>query len=92
MMVSAFGDSALRDCSCKIWMLLEMLSLLDKRFSLKRTATRISILIAMYSKRFTANQEMIRYIDEFERWFAQLDGMGSDMRVPEAHKARHHCS
>lgn len=64
-----------------------MLALLDKRFQSKQTATRISILTAMYSKRFNPNQDMRKYIDEFETLFAQLERIGSDIKIPEAHKA-----
>ena len=58
MMVGALGDAALRVCSAKIGEPMQMLSLLDNRFASKRTATRISVLTAMFSKRYYARKDM----------------------------------
>lgn len=64
-----------------------MLEMLDNRFASNRTATRISVLTAMYTKRFNYKQHLPTYIDEFESLFAQLERMGTDNEIPEFHKA-----
>lgn len=87
IMVAALGDTALRVCSAKIGEPLQMLDLLDKRFASNRTATRISVLTAMFSKRFCAKDDMPKYIDEFETLFAQLERMGPETKISESHKA-----
>lgn len=87
MMVVVLGDSALLVCRSKIGEPLEMLSPLDKRFASKRTATRIFVLTAIYWKRFIANHDKSKYIDEFETLFAQLERMGPDTKIPQAQKA-----
>lgn len=87
IMVAALGDTALRVCSAKIDEPLEILDLLDKRFASNRTATCVSILTEMFSKRFGAKDEMPKFIDEFENLFAQLERTGTKTKIPEADKA-----
>lgn len=87
ILVSALGDNAFRVCSAKVSEPLEMLSLLDKRYASQRASSRISVLTSLYAKRYQDNQDMGRYIDEFESLFSQLDKMGSNVSVPETHKA-----
>lgn len=52
MLVAVVGDTVLRVCSSKIGQPLEMLEMLDNRFPASRTATRISIITTMCTKRF----------------------------------------
>lgn len=66
MMVDALEDTGLRVCSAKIGELLRMLDLLDKRFASIHRATWISILLAMYLKHFSNQENIAEYIDEFE--------------------------
>lgn len=88
MLVAALGDTALRVCSSKIGQPLQMLEMLDNRFASSRTATRISVLTTMYTKRFNSRKDnMGKFIDEFETLFAQLERMGPDTKIPESHKA-----
>lgn len=88
MLVAALGDTALRVCSSKIGEPLEMLKMLDNRFASSRTATRISVLTTMYTKRFNPKSDnMGKFIDEFETLFSQLERMGTETKIPESHKA-----
>ncbi len=87
MIVQALGDSALRVCISKIDEPLEMLELLDKRYASTRSATRISLLTAVYSKKYADKQNMARFVDEFESLFAQLERIGTQVAIPEQHKA-----
>lgn len=88
MLVAALGDKALRVCSSKIGEPLEMLKMLDNLFASSHTATRISALTTMYTKRFNPKKDnMGKFIDEFETLLAPLDRMGTDTKIPESHKA-----
>lgn len=88
LIVSALGDTALRVCSSRIGDPLNMLKMLDNRCASSRTATRISVLTTMYTKRFDHNNDsMANYVDVFEALFSQLEKMGDDTNVPESHKA-----
>ena len=61
--------------------------MLDNRFASSRTASRISVLTTMYTKRYNGKENMPKYIDHFESLFAQLERMGNDTTIPESHKA-----
>lgn len=87
IIVCTLGDSALRVCQNEISDPLSMLSLLDKRYAPRRAASRISVLTSVYGKRYSGKENMSKYIDEYESLFAQLERMGSDASIPEAHKA-----
>lgn len=52
--VSPLGDTALRVCSSEIGEPIKMLEILNNRFAFNRTATRMSVLSTMYTKRFNA--------------------------------------
>eukprot|EP00171_Calliarthron_tuberculosum_P022539 IDg22539t1 len=58
----------------------------DDELKIKRSATRISIMTSIYSKKYQGRQDMARYIDEFETLFGQLERMGSEIAIPEKHK------
>ncbi len=64
-----------------------MLEQLDLRYASNRATTRISVLTAVYSKRYGPKENMSKYVDEFESLFAQLERMGKDCAVPESHGA-----
>lgn len=66
MIVTAHGDSALRVCSVKIADPLERFDVLGKHFNSTRTAIRILVLTAMYSKQFLNRDDMDVYVDEFD--------------------------
>lgn len=66
---------------------MKMINLLDQQLASKRTATRISVLTAMYSKSFSPKENMVQYINEFERISSQLERMDDEKGIPEAHKA-----
>lgn len=63
-----------------------MIEMLEKQLALTRTATRISVLKEMYSKRLSSEDNMATYNDEFETLFLQLKRMGTDTRISETHK------
>lgn len=61
--------------------------MLDKHFASIRTATRISVLTAIYSKRLKADDDVAMYVDDLEGLFAKLETVGEDTNISEAHKA-----
>ena len=86
MIVNALGNSALRVCSNHVSEPMDMLATLDARYASTRATTRISVLTALYTKRYTGKSEMARYVDQFESLFSQLELMGKEHAVPESHK------
>lgn len=85
-MVAVLGDTDLRVCSAKICEPLEIIDLLNKNFSSNRTETLISVLTSMLPKLLVAIDEMPNFIDELETLFARFEHIGSETRIPEAHK------
>lgn len=88
MLVAALEGTALRVYPSKIGQPLKMLEMPDDRFASSRTATRISVLTTMYTKRSNLRTDnMGKFIDEFETLFAQLKHMGHETKISESHKA-----
>lgn len=89
IMVAALGDTAFRICSNKAGDPMAMLSLLEKLFASKRTATRISVLTSLFAKRFhgQTRDDMATHINEFEMLFSQLQCMGDESKIPKSFKA-----
>lgn len=89
MLVSALGDTALQVWSSEIGEPIKMLEMLDNRFASNRTATQISFLTRVCTKRFNARyHDMATYVEQFETLSAQLERMGNDTQIPKSHKAR----
>ena len=70
LLIQALGDTPLQVCSAHKDDALKMLKDLDDRYASSRTSNRIAILTALYGKKFRANYDMTRYIDEFEALFS----------------------
>jgi len=87
LLISGLGKSAFPVCSSAIYDPLKMLELLDARFASKRATTRISVLTAVYQKKYSGKQDMDEYVNDFANLFSQLERMGKDTAVPETHKA-----
>ena len=86
ILVNSLGDSALRVCSEHVDDPLKMINALDSRFASTRATTRISVMTALYTKRYSDKEDMTEYVDGFESLFAQLLRMGESHAVPESHK------
>lgn len=64
-----------------------MVEMLDNRFSSTPTATKISVLTTMYKKRLKVKYHVMPiYVDEFENFYAQLERMDTNTKIPESHK------
>lgn len=87
ILVAVLGDAALRNCQKDAPDTLKMLSTLDKHYASKRPASRISVLTALFSKRYKDSTSMSKYIDDFNKSFAMLEVMGEDATIPESLKA-----
>ena len=86
IIISALGDSPLRVVAEADGEPARMLALLDARYASSRTVSRIAVQTQLFRMRYTG-QDMSRYIDEYVTLFSQLEFMGKDIAVPEAHKA-----
>lgn len=58
-----------------------MLQLLDGRYALSHTVSRISIQTQLFRMRYNG-QDMSGYIDQYSSLFSQLERMGKDAAVP----------
>ena len=65
---------------------MKMIESLDKTYASKRAASKIAVLTSVFSKRYTDNKNMSKYIDEYNQAFAQLESMGKDAKIPESLK------
>lgn len=64
-----------------------MLEVLDNRFELSRTATRISVLAPMYTKIFNLRKDNIgNFFNKCKSLIAQLEHLGQKINIPESHK------
>ena len=86
MIISALGDSPLRVVADADGDPARMLRLLDARYASDRTVSRIAVQTQLYRMRYTG-QDMSRYIDDYATLFGQLEFMGKDVAIPDAHKA-----
>ena len=86
ILICALGDTPLRVCGEYTSDPIKILELLDACYASSRATTRILVMTSLYSKRFTNNYDMDRYIDELESLFAQLLRIGKAFAVPESHK------
>lgn len=83
---ASLGDAPFRVCSANQNDPMAKRGLLDKRYASDRATTRISTLKTVYSKQFSPNDIMAKYIAEFESLFSQMDRMGADVSLPDTHK------
>lgn len=86
IIISALGNEQLRVLAEVNGEPMRMLQLLDARYASNRTVSRIAIQTQLYRMTYS-NQDMSRYIDEYTGLFSQLEFMGKDIAIPEAHKA-----
>lgn len=66
IIAQSLGDTPLRVCSGQPYDPKEVIEMLDKRYASSRSTTRISVLTSLYSKRYVSQENMSKYIDEFE--------------------------
>lgn len=52
-----------------------------------RSAIRIFVFTALFSKRYESNRNMPKFIDEFKISFAVLEEMGDEARISDKLKA-----
>ena len=86
IIISALGNSPLRVVAEADDDPARMLQLLDARYASNRTVSRIAVQTQLFRMRYTG-QDMSRYIDEYTTLFNQLEFMGKDIAIQEAHKA-----
>ena len=86
ILVSGLGDAPLRSCMGESPDVMKMIESLDKTYASKRAASKIAVLTSVFSKRYTDNKNMSKYIDEYNQAFAQLESMGKDAKIPESLK------
>ena len=86
IIITALGNSPLRVVADVDDDPARMLELLDARYASNRTVSRIAVQTQLFRMRYTG-QDMSKYIDEYASLFSQLEFMGKDVAIPEAHKA-----
>lgn len=84
--VEAIGDSPNRECQSALGEPLKMMQVLNDRSASKRTSNRVTLLSAVFTKRYNNNTHMGNYIDEFNTLFSQLKSMGKEHAIPEGLK------
>lgn len=86
IIISALGDAPLRVVIEVDDNPSRMLALLDARYALNRTVSRIAVQTQLFRMSYKG-QNMSEYIDQYTSLFAQLERMGKDAAIPESHKA-----
>lgn len=82
---ASLGDVPFRVVDPAIGRPAEMLRLLDERYASTRAVSRISVMTSLYRTRFSGGS-IVRHCDKIASLLSQLDKMGSDVALPDAHK------